>query len=314
MTENYPDRPLLVVTGPTASGKTGLALAVARKYGGTIINSDSMQVYRDLRVVTARPTVIEENCAPHKLYGILPATDRCSAGRWRDMAVREIEEAWRSNRLPIIVGGTGFYIKALLSGLSEIPDVPEDSHDAARATLDAIGVGAFHARLATVDPEAAARLPERDTQRLLRAYEVYLATGKSLSDWHREAPAMERLSADVQTILLAPPREDLYGRCNARFDSMMSQGALDEVATLVNRGLDSSLPAMRAVGVSELAAHLTGNMTREAAVEKAKQATRNFAKRQMTWFRNQIEKPDVIFAQYSERLNEEIFSKICFRC
>ena len=187
-----------------------------------------------------------------------------------------------------------------------------DSRSAARATYDAIGAGAFHARLAGVDPEAAARLPKTDTQRLLRAYEVYLATGKSLSDWHREAPATEPLSADVQIVLLAPPREGLYARCNDRFDGMMAQGALDEVAALVARGLDPSLPAMKALGVPELAAHLAGAMTRKAAVEKAKQATRNFAKRQITWFRNQIEKPDVILAQYSERNKEEIFAKICF--
>ena len=167
-------------------------------------------------------------------------------------------------------------------------------------------------RLAGVDPEAAARLPETDTQRLLRAYEVYLATGKSLSDWHREAPTTGSLSADVQTVFLAPPRRDLYARCNDRFDMMMEQGALDEVAGLVAQGLDSSLPAMKALGVPELAAHLTGGMTREVAVEKAKQATRNFAKRQMTWFRNQIEKPDVVFTQYSERIRDKIFSKICF--
>ncbi len=312
MTESYFGRPLLVVAGPTASGKTGLALAVAEKFGGTIINSDSMQVYSELRVVTARPSAAEENRAPHKLYGILPATERCSAVRWLEMAVREIEAAWRAKRRPIVVGGTGLYIKALLSGLSEIPSVPEDVRGAARTTYDAIGAGAFHARLAGVDPAAAARLPETDTQRLLRAYEVYMATGKSLSDWHREAPAIAPLSADVQVVLLAPPREDLYARCNDRFETMMAQGALDEVAALVGRGLDPSLPAMKALGVPELAAHLSGGMTREAAVKKAKQATRNFAKRQMTWFRNQIEKPDVIFAQYSERMYEKIFSKICF--
>ena len=313
MTQSNPGGPLLVVAGPTASGKTGLALAVAEKIGGTIINSDSMQVYSELRVVSARPSAAEETRAPHKLYGILPATERYSAGRWREMAVREIEAVWREKRLPIVVGGTGLYIKALLSGLSEIPGVPEDIRSAARATYDAIGARAFHARLAGVDPEAAARLPETDTQRLLRAYEVYLATGKSLSHWHRAAPATEPLPADVQMVLLAPPREDLYVRCNDRFDRMMAQGALDEVAALVALGLDPTLPAMKALGVPELAAHLIGAMTRTAAVEQAKQATRNFAKRQMTWFRNQIEKPDVILAQYSERNNEKIFSEIFSR-
>ena len=312
MTQSYPGSPLLVITGPTASGKTGLALAVAEKFGGTIINSDSMQVYRELRVLTARPSAAEETRAPHKLYGILPATERYSAGRWREMAVQEIEAVWRAKRLPIVVGGTGLYIKALLSGLSELPGVPEDIRSAARATYCAIGAGALHARLASVDPEAAARLPETDTQRILRAYEIYLATGKSLSDWHREASVTEPLSADVQTVLLEPPREDLYARCNDRFDRMMARGALDEVAALVARVLDPSLPAMKALGVPELAAYLAGTMTRKAAEEKAKQATRNFAKRQMTWFRNQIEKPDVILAQYSERNREEIFSKICF--
>ena len=314
MTTSYSSRPLLIIAGPTASGKTGFALAAAEKFGGTIINSDSMQVYSELRVVTARPSAAQESRAPHKLYGILPATERYSAGRWREMAVREIEAVWRAKRLPIVVGGTGLYIKALLSGLSEIPSVPEDVRGAARTTYDAIGAGAFHARLAGVDPAAAARLPETDTQRLLRAYEVYMATGKSLSDWHREAPAIAPLSADVQVVLLAPPREDLYARCNDRFETMMAQGALDEVAALVGRGLDPSLPAMKALGVPELAAHLIGAMTRTAAVEQAKQATRNFAKRQMTWFRNQIEKPDVILRNIQKEKRGKSFQKFVFRC
>ena len=164
-----------------------------------------------------------------------------------------------------------------------------------------------------MDPEAAARLPETDTQRILRAYEIYLATGKSLSDWHREAPVTEPLSADVQTVLLAPPREDLYARCNDRFDRMMARGALDEVAALVARVLDPSLPAMKALGVPELAAHLAGAMTRKAAEEKAKQATRNFAKRQMTWFRNQIEKPDVILRNIQKEIKIKSFQKFVSR-
>ena len=314
MTISCSSRPLLIIAGPTAGGKTRLALDAAERFGGTIINSDSIQIYSELRVVTARPSAAEEARAPHKLYGTLPAEERCSAGRWREMAIREIEAVWQAKRLPIIVGGTGLYIKSLLSGLSDIPSVSEDIRGAARSEYDAIGAAAFHARLAGVDPEAAARLHQADTQRLLRAYAVYLATGKSLSDWHREAPTTEPLSADVQTVLLTPPRGELYARCNDRFDTMMANGALDEVAALMARGLDPSLPAMKALGVPELAAHLTGGMTREVAVENAKQATRNFAKRQMTWFRNQFEKPDVEIAQYSERLRDEIFSKIFFKC
>jgi len=312
MTAASDDRPLLIVAGPTASGKSALALAVAEEFGGTIINSDSMQVYEELRIVTARPSDEEEARVPHRLYGVLPASERCSAGRWREMAVQEIEAVWTKGGLPIVVGGTGLYIKALVDGLSEMPDVPPKVREEAQALHNELGPEAFHTRLAEVDPETAKRLPPADTQRLIRAFEVFLATGKPLTHWHAQAPVSEPLSARAQTFLLAPPREDLYARCGARFDQMLEAGALEEVEALLERDLDPGLPAVKALGVPELAAYLAGDISLEAAADKAKQATRNFAKRQMTWFRNQIEKPDAVFAQYSERVNEEIFAKICF--
>ncbi len=312
MSEQRPYRPLLVVAGPTASGKSALALAVAKEFGGTIINSDSMQVYEELRIITARPSDDEEAKVPHRLYGVLPAAERCSAGRWREMAVPEIEAVWAENRLPIIVGGTGLYLTALLDGLSELPDVPPGVREKSRALHDEIGPEAFHSRLAKVDPDTAARLPQADTQRLTRAYEIYLATGRSLTDWYKVAPITEPLTANVQTFLLEPPREELYDRCDTRFDWMINNGALEDVQNFLSLGLDPGLPVMKALGVPELAAHLAGDLTLEEAVEKAKQTTRNFAKRQMTWFRNQIEKPDAVFAQYSERINQKIFSKVCF--
>ncbi len=306
------NNPLLVIAGPTASGKSGLALAAADHFDGVVINADSMQVYEELRIITARPSADDEAKAPHKLYGVLPAAERCSAGRWREMAVEAIEAAWSAGKLPILVGGTGLYIKALLEGLSDIPDVPAGIRDEVTALHDELGPEAFHAKVAEVDPEVAARLPIGDRQRLIRAYEVYLATGTSLTQWHDTAPVIPGLAADTYTILLDPARDDLYARCNARLEHMLEAGALEEVRSLMALSLDPSLPAMKALGVPEFIAHLNEEQDVDEALSAAQQSTRNFAKRQNTWFRNQFGKPDAVFAQYSERKLKKIFANIRF--
>lgn len=304
-----PSPPLLVVAGPTASGKSALALDLAREVDGVVINADSMQVYRELRVVTARPSVEEEGLAPHRLYGVLPGAEVCSAGRWADMAAVEVRAAWEAGKVPILCGGTGLYIHALTVGLSPIPPVPEEVRAQARGDMEDMGNAAFHARLAAADPEMAARLNVGDTQRTIRAWEVLQATGRSLARWQEEPP-VRLVEARPFTIVLEPPRDVLYARCDRRFEVMMGQGALDEVRALDALGLPEDAPVMKALGVPELRSHLRGERSVEAAVAKAQQTTRNFAKRQGTWFRGQLHADETLRTQYSESLQGQIFSKV----
>jgi tRNA dimethylallyltransferase len=303
------DEKTLMIAGPTASGKSALALAIAEAFGGVIINADSMQVYRDLRILSARPTPAEEAAQPHRLYGYLPATEIGSAGRWRADAVAEIEQAWAADQLPIVVGGTGLYFRALVDGLAPVPAVPDDMRQAAEAELNRLGPAEFHRRLARIDPESAARLAVGDRQRLVRAYAVHQATGRSLADW--QAETVPGLSGRHMTVLLDPPREWLYQRCEQRFDLMMAGGALAEVKALAARDLPQTLPVMKALGVPHLLAHLGGELAIEEAVDKAKTLTRRYAKRQMTWFRHQMAHAARLTAQDLERNAEEIFPKIC---
>ncbi len=268
---------VLVIGGPTASGKSGLALAVAEARGGTVINADSLQVYDALPILTAQPSAEDKARAPHKLYGVLPPDANCSAAKWRQMALDEI----RAAEVPIIVGGTGFYISTLLSGLSPIPEIPASFRDAAIALQKEVGTPELHARLKARDPETAAKLDHFNTQRNVRAWEVLEATGKGLSAWQsapKEAPPVD-LNFIVTTLL--PPRDTLYRNCDARFDQMIEQGALDEV-----RNFDGDSIAL---GFTELRAYLRKQISLDDAVTKAQQATRNYAKRQMTWFRNQVQ-------------------------
>jgi len=304
---------VVIVAGPTASGKSALALALAEECDGTIINADSMQVYRDLPVLTAQPGAVARARVPHRLYGVIDAAERCSAGRWRGLALVEIERAQAERRLPIVAGGTGLYLRALLEGLAPVPPVSAGAREAARALHTRLGGVAFREALAALDPETARRLEPGDTQRLIRAYEVAAATGRPLADWQREQGPPPGLTAAA--ILLLPPRPALYAACDARFVAMMERGALAEVEALLARQLDHSLPAVKAVGVAELADFLAGRSTREAAVAAAQQATRRYAKRQFTWFRHQLPETEhlqrhVIAAQFSESLLPEIFSFI----
>jgi len=290
---------VVIVTGPTAGGKSGLTLALAERLDGTIVNADSMQVYRDLTVLTARPGPAEEARVPHRLFGVLGAEERCSVGRWLGMAVAEIAAARAAGRLPIVIGGTGMYLKALTRGLAPVPEVPDAVTAEAAALYDSLGGDAFRERLAALDPAAAATLPPGDRQRLIRAHAVAEATGRTLGEWQNEAPPGPPLKARFLTVLVMPPRADLYAACDARFTAMLAAGAMDEVRALLARGLDSTLPAMRAVGVPELGAVVRDGMDLEQAAGKARQATRNYAKRQITWFRHQLA-PDLIVEQGGE--------------
>ena len=275
-----------MVAGPTASGKSALALRLARALGGTVVNADSMQVYRELRVLTARPTPEEAAAVPHRLYGVRPAAEAASVAWWREAALGAMAEARAAGRLPILCGGTGLYLLSLTEGLSAVPPVPEAARAEARGLLAALGAPALHARLAAADPETAAGLRPGDGQRVARAWEVWRGTGRGLAAWRREGahtgPAPWRFAA----ILLAPPRAALRAAIEARFDAMLAAGALEEVRALVARGLDPALPAMRAHGVPELAATLAGRMDLAAARRRATLNTGRYTKRQATWFRH----------------------------
>jgi len=301
---------VLIIAGPTAGGKSALALDVAEAFSGTVINADSMQVYRELRILTARPSRQDEARAPHKLFGVLSARERCSAGRWLKMARAEIEAARGAGRLPVVVGGTGLYIKALTEGLAPVPDIPPDVRREVRDLHARLGGAAFRAELACVDPRAAARLSPGDSQRLIRALEVFRLTGRPLGEWQRAEGVRAPVAARFAVIAVVPPRERLYAAIEARFDAMMAAGALAESRALDALGLDPSLPAMKAVGVPELRRHLAGEISLAEAAEAAKRATRRFAKRQMTWLRHQIIADKSIYLQYSESLQPEIFSFI----
>ncbi|AVO47512.1 tRNA (adenosine(37)-N6)-dimethylallyltransferase MiaA [Phreatobacter cathodiphilus] len=279
----------VLIAGPTASGKSALALDLAQRYGGVVVNADSMQVYRDLRIITARPTKDEAALAPHRLYGTVDAAETFSAGRWVEAASAEIAAATAAGALPIVVGGTGLYFRALTSGLSAIPPVAPDVRERVRREAEGRSPAELHAALAAKDPDTAARLRPSDPQRIIRAIEVLEATGRPLLHWQqngREAAALAGF--DLATVFLAVEREPLRQRIDRRFEAMMAAGALDEVAALAARGLDPALPAMRAHGVPGLVAHLAGEVSLAEAVARGQRDTRAYAKRQETWFRNQM--------------------------
>lgn len=303
----------MVIAGPTASGKSALALALAQALDGVVINADSMQVYRELSVLTARPSRADCAAAPHRLYGILPAAEPCSAGRWRALARAEIARAAAAGKLPVVVGGTGLYLRALTRGLAPVPEVPPAVRGAAKARLDRLGAAAFHDALARRDPAMAARLRPSDPQRLVRAWEVLEATGRSLASWQQE-PA-EPPSDDepvFHTFILNRPRAELYAACDARFLRMLEAGGLDEVRAVDALGLDPQLPAMKALGLPELRRHIRGELDLAQAIAAAQQATRRYAKRQATWFRHQMADAQVLEAQGTPaQLSESLVAAIC---
>lgn len=271
----------IIVAGPTCSGKSALALHLAQQLGGTVINADSMQVYRELRILTARPTPEDEQAAPHRLYGIRPAAEAGSAAWWRSAALAEMAQA----RVPILCGGTGLYLRTLNDGLAGIPDPGEPARAESRLLLATEGPAALHARLAAADPRTAARLRPSDGQRLARAWEVWRGTGRGLADW--QDTAGDHAGYTMFAILLDPPRPALRAAIAARFASMMAGGALEEVRGLLAQHIDPALPAMRAHGVQELAAYLRADITLEEAERRTVLATGQYTKRQATWFRHQ---------------------------
>jgi tRNA dimethylallyltransferase len=275
----------ILIAGPTASGKSAAALALAEGLRGTIVNADSLQVYRELAVLTARPSSADLARAPHRLYGTVPAAKAYSVGAWLADAARAIGEAESAGRVPILVGGTGLYFKALLEGLAPVPDIPPEIRKAWRVQAETLGAGALHRELETRDPAMAARLPPSDTQRVVRALEVIDATGVSLIEWQGEASTPAFPPGSVAKLMIAPEREPLYAAIDARFDAMIAQGAVEEVRALLAQRLDAGLPAMRAHGVRELAAYLAGAASLEQATVKAKTESRRYAKRQMTWLK-----------------------------
>jgi tRNA dimethylallyltransferase len=287
MSEALDSRVAIIIAGPTASGKSALALALAEAFDGVIINADALQVYSGLRVLTARPDAATMKRAPHALYGVLAPDDSCSAGRWRRMALRKIATAHRRGRLPIVVGGSGLYLRALEFGLSPIPPIPPEIHKAALKRHHQLGGPAFHAALAERDPAVAARLNPRDQLRLIRAWEVLEATGRSISKWQAMS-GEPGLSYRRLRMILLPPRPLLYEACDRRFEAMMAAGAPSEVRRLLDRRLAPDLPIMKAVGVRELARVQSGGWSAEQAVAAAQKATRNYAKRQITWLRTQM--------------------------
>ncbi|MGY4364767.1 tRNA dimethylallyltransferase [Bradyrhizobium sp. LB1.3] len=278
----------VLIAGPTASGKSALALELALSTGGVVINADSMQVYRDLRIITARPTQGDEARVPHRLYGHVDAAVNFSAGAWVSDAAKALEEAKAEGRQPIFIGGTGLYFKALTAGLSVVPPIPAELREDVRARLERNGVEALHAELARRDPRAAERLNLRDRTRIARALEVVEATGRSLLDWHHEGQPSLLPRDSFRAVFLAPERDELYARIDARFDAMLEAGALKEVERLAARNLDPLLPAMKAHGVPALIRQLRGELSLEQAATIGRADTRHYAKRQFTWFRHQL--------------------------
>ena len=273
-------RQALIVAGPTCSGKSALALLLAQRYGGTVINADSMQVYRELHLLTARPSAADEAAAPHRLYGIRPASEPGSVAWWRTEALAAMAGA----TLPILCGGTGMYLQSMTAGLADIPEPDPAARDEARDLVDREGSAALHARLIEVDPETAAGLSPSDGQRIARAWEVWRSTGLGLTAWQRRSGAAAPY--DFMVIQIAPPRDALRAAAEARFDGMLAAGALAEVSALLALGLDPALPAMRAHGVTELGAHLRGEVDLASARQRAISATQQYLKRQATWFGN----------------------------
>ena len=277
---------ITLIAGPTASGKSRLALEMAERTGAVIVNADSQQLYADLNVLSARPSAEDDARADHRLYGVADAADAWSVGRWSRAVLPILAEQAEQDRPVLLVGGTGLYFTSLINGLANIPDIPVKVRDTAGAMFDTEGEAVFRRRLAEVDAAAAARIEAGDRQRLTRAWAVAEHTGRSLSDWTADTSPL--LAPGSWTgLVVEPERAALYARCDARVAQMVEGGALEEVRALLARGLTPDLPAMKAVGVREFACHLAGDSTLEQAVEATRQATRNYAKRQLTWFRNQ---------------------------
>jgi tRNA dimethylallyltransferase len=291
-----PKPPLAVIAGPTASGKSALALALAEQIGGVIVNADSAQIYRDLKVLSAAPTEDELRRAEHRLYGIQDGALPCSAAEWAEMAMREIARVHADGRTPILVGGTGLYLRTLLEGIAPVPAIEAE----VRARVRATPTEDNYARLRSIDPGAATRLKPRDSARVNRALEVILSTGRTLAEWQQEREGGIAGEVELKPLILLPPRKWLYARCDERFAHMIDEGAVAEVEALLARKLNPNLPVMRAIGVRELSAYLLGEATLDEAIAAGQRATRRYAKRQYTWFAHQ---PPADWSRFKEALD-----------
>jgi tRNA dimethylallyltransferase len=275
--------PLVVIVGPTASGKSALALALAQQINGVIVNADSAQIYKDLRILSAAPTTDQLKIAEHRLYGVADGSSACSASDWAKMAKRHIAEVQLANRTPILVGGTGLYIRTLLDGIAPIPPIDPE----VRASIRSAPLATNRARLEQLDPQAATRLRPADIARINRALEVVVSTGRTLGEWQHKREGGIAETVALRPLVLTPPRNWLYERCDERFAHMIDQGAVGEVEALLKRKLDRNLPVMRAIGVPELTSFLEDHLSLAEAILAGQQATRRYAKRQYTWFRHQ---------------------------
>ncbi len=301
----------ILIAGPTASGKSSIALKLALACNGAIINADSMQVYRQLRILSARPDEDDEALVPHYLYGTVSAAQAYSTGMWVEDVAATLETVWNQGRTPIIVGGTGLYFYALEKGLSPVPDIAVEVREKWREKLAVQGVGALYDELKSLDRGMAERLKPNDSQRIVRALEVIEATGISLSQWHaRDHSAPVLAGNDIVRLVVSVDRQEVYRRCERRLDAMIEKGGLDEVRDLLALKLDPRLPAMKALGVPQLSEFLKGEVTLEYAIEKTKTETRRYAKRQTTWIKRNMIAWKMVDAQQIEKNSKEFFSFI----
>ena len=302
-------KPVVVIGGPSASGKSNLAVALSCEFNGVVINADSMQVYKGLEIISGVPTPEIRSSCPHFLYGVLDPEDPCSAGMWKELAVEQIKKAHRYHRVPIVVGGTGLYLRSLITGINIIPPVPEFIRQNIRNRIKNEGAKFLHSELALYDPEAASRIEINDRQRISRALEIYFSTGKKLSDWQTGIQTSEDEYKFFKIIIL-PRRKSLYHHCDKRLLTMVENGIIREVESLIARGLSPSLPAMKALGVKQIISYLQGDIQLHEAISLSQLATRQYVKRQFTWFKNQIITDMIIKEQYSEKIREKIFPDI----
>jgi tRNA dimethylallyltransferase len=306
-TDKGESRPrVALIAGPTASGKSALAVRLAQAANGVVINADASQVYADLQVLSARPSAQEMTQAPHRLFGHIDGGEACTAARWAAEAQMEIDSAHQEGRLPILVGGTGLYLRTLIDGIAPVPDIDPGI----RAAVRALPVAEAHAALSREDPDAAARLAPADTTRVARALEVVRSTGKPLSYWqqHKSGGIADRIH--LSPLILLPPRDWLIARCDLRFEQMVEGGAVKEVEALLARNLSPSLPVMRAIGVPEIAGWLRGDMDRETMLERGRIATRQYAKRQYTWFSRQ---PPDSWAREGRSIDDKIAAELIIK-
>lgn len=289
-------RKVIIIAGPTASGKSQLAVDVAKAFGGVVINADSMQVYKDTPILSAVPNEVDKQGVPHFLYEIFSSSQNGTVVDWLNLAVEEIKKAWGNNQLPVLVGGTGLYIDNLINGTTPIPEADASVRAKVLAMIDELGVQGLHAKLSEIDFETAQRLSPNDTTRVRRAYEVFLQTGIPLSEWHKKPMIKKLPEAEFFVVKIHPSKEELDERCFIRFEKMIEAGALEEAENLKEKNLDRNLPAMKALGVPELFDYLDGKTSLSEAVDLAKLHTRQYAKRQRTWFGNKL-KADVVLSE-----------------